>query len=497
MNYYLGIDSGGTVIKAGLFNEAGQQIALYKENTQVINAQAGWVERDLAAYWQETCRVIKGVLAQSQIAPALIKGLSISAQGKGVYLLDKQGKPLRNGILSSDSRSVDIVRQWQVEQIPETVYPITKQTLWTGHPVSILRWLKEHEPMSYQNIGSVLMSHDYLRYCLTGDISAEITNISESNLFNSVTGEYDPQLFALFGISELLPTLPRVVLPTDCVGVVTPQAAKSCGLAVGTPVYGGLFDIVSTALCSGIGVNDNKLNAVMGTWAVTSGITDSMYDEQEERYVYGYHAESGQYIIHEASPTSASNYAWLADYLGDEGVLNHAKNESAIKQLKPAASSIYFLPFLYGSNAGLGLKSGFYGIQAHHKKSEIIQAVWEGTLFCHNVHLQRMLKRFPNTQVLRVTGGPTQSETWMQMLADLTGLTIEIPQVDETGTLGAAMIAMVGENPQRSLTSMIAQFAIPLKCIEANPTHFQAYQHKYQRYVKLVDLLKQFEGTSS
>jgi L-xylulokinase len=34
---------------------------------------------------------------------------------------------------------------------------------------------------------------------------------------------------------------------------------------------GGLFDVVSTALCAGI-EDEYTLNAVMGTWAVTSGI---------------------------------------------------------------------------------------------------------------------------------------------------------------------------------------------------------------------------------
>lgn len=493
MNYYLGIDSGGTVIKAGLFDQTGKQVALYKENAQVINEKAGWIERDLTVYWRETCRVIKGVLSQRAVAPEAIKGVSISAQGKGVYLLDKQGNALRNGILSSDSRAIDIVRTWQAQGVPEKAYPLTKQTLWTGHPVSILRWLKEHEPDSYHNIGTAFMSHDYLRYRLTGDISAEITNISESNLFNGLTGQYDPALFELFGIAELLPALPKIKAPTECVGTVTEQAAALCGLTPGTPVYAGLFDVVSTALCSGIGVNDDKLNMVMGTWAVTSGITGEMGGEEEDNYVYGYYAEPGQYIIHEASPTSASNYEWLASYLGDDGVLDHVKNESEIGRLEPAGTPIFFLPFLYGSNAGLGLRSGLYGVQAHHKKIEIIQAVWEGILFCHNVHLQRMLMRFPDTRVLRVTGGPTKSQSWMQMLADITGLAVEIPQVEETGALGAAMVAMAGENQDLSLTSIIKRLNIPVTRIEANPAVFQAYQNKYQRYLKLVALLKQFE----
>ena len=50
-----------------------------------------------------------------------------------------------------------------------------------GHPVSILRWIKENEPSRYEQIHTILMSHDYLRFCLTEKLYCEETNISESN----------------------------------------------------------------------------------------------------------------------------------------------------------------------------------------------------------------------------------------------------------------------------------------------------------------------------
>ncbi|WP_275431981.1 FGGY family carbohydrate kinase, partial [Enterobacter kobei] len=61
-----------------------------------------------------------------------IKGVGISAQGKGLFLLDKQDRPLGNAILSSDRRALEIVQRWQQDGIPEKLYPHTRQTLWTG-----------------------------------------------------------------------------------------------------------------------------------------------------------------------------------------------------------------------------------------------------------------------------------------------------------------------------------------------------------------------------
>jgi L-xylulokinase len=492
MNFYIGIDSGGTFMKAALFDAKGVQHGLARVSAKVINDRQGWVERDLDALWENAVSVIKQLLASTHVDVSLIKGISISAQGKGAYLLDKSGDNLGYGIMSSDSRSLPIVKQWLEQGLAQETYPITLQTLWTGHPVSIIRWIKENDAERYANIGSIMMAHDYLRYRLTGEIGAEITNMSESNFFNSVKGCYDRELLKKFDIEEVWEALPPIVNPQQQAGMVTKKVADETGLAAGTAVFGGLFDVVSTAICSGINSSVDTLNYVMGTWSVTSGITKEVTKE-EHNFVYGHYAVDGEYIIHEASPTSASNYEWFVDYLGDDGEFDHQANQKMVAELPPAASDLYFVPFLYGSNMGLGIKSGFYGLQSHHTKGHLIQAIWEGILFCHNLHLDRMRIRFPEADVLRVTGGSTASETWMQMLADLTGMSIEIPSIDETGSLGAALIAMVGAKEYHSINEGLAAMNIDATRVEANPEHFDQYQKKYQNYLKLVGFFKEFE----
>ncbi|MCT8784484.1 FGGY-family carbohydrate kinase [Glaesserella parasuis] len=480
MNYYLGIDCGGTFIKAALFDRHGQICGLARENVAVISEKAGYAERDMAQLWQVCANVIHQTLEKSDVEPTAIKGVGISAQGKGAFLLDKNKQPLGRAILSSDQRSIDIVKQWQKEGIPEKLYPITRQTLWTGHPVSILRWIKEHEPERYAQIGSVLMSHDYLRFCLTGELHCEETNISESNLYNMAEGKYDLQLAEILGLQEIIDKLPLVIAPNQVAGYVTEKASALCGLAVGTPVVGGLFDVVSTALCAGLD-DETKLNAVLGTWSVVSGITDHIDPNQDLPFVYGRYAQAGKFIVHEASPTSAGNLEWFIKQWN----LDYAHINQTIAELAPAASSVLFVPFLYGSNAGLGMQAGFYGIQAYHTQAHLLQAIYEGVLFSLMHHLNRMLQRFPNTQIFRVTGGPTKSPIWLQMLADLTGMTLEVPNIEETGCLGAAMMAMeaADENPPELLQQAMRQ-------VQPNPEHFEAYQQKYQRYQQLVTTLK-------
>ncbi|MBF0751668.1 MULTISPECIES: FGGY-family carbohydrate kinase [unclassified Pasteurella] len=482
MNYYLGIDCGGTFIKAALFDRAGKLYGIARQNVSVISEQSGYAERDMENLWEITAQVIQEVIEQSHIDAKQIKAVGISAQGKGAFLLDKQNRPLGRAILSSDQRALDIVKKWQTEQIPEKLYPITRQTLWTGHPVSILRWLKEYDRTRYDRIGAILMSHDYLRFCLTNQLFCEETNISESNIYNMQTGQYDIQLAKLLGIEEIFDKFPPIMRSNEISGYVTKQAAKLTGLAEGTAVVGGLFDVVSTALCAGL--NDEKtLNIVLGTWSVVSGITDHIAVNQSTPFVYGRYIENNKFIVHEASPTSSGNLEW---FLHRFKHLDYEALNKGIETLEPASSSILFIPFLYGTNAKLGMQAGFYGLQAHHNEMHLLQAVYEGVLFSLMYHLERISQRFPNVTKLRVTGGPTKSKVWMQMLADLTGMTLEIPLVEETGCFGAALIAMdaIEKADKTTILNSDRQIFVP------NKENFNAYQKKYQRYLKFVQALE-------
>ena len=490
MDFWLGIDCGGTFIKAGVYDSSGKEYGCFRQNLSIISPQPGWAERDLTALWQACVQVISGAIKTSGVTAEKIKGLGISAQGKGLYLLDKQHQPLGNGIISADQRALPIVKQWQQQQIPQQLYPITRQTLWTGHPVSILRWLKENDPLRYAQIGAVLMPHDYLRYRLTGQLACEETNISESNLYNMQSGEYDPALAKLLGIEEILPALQPIIGSSEIAGYIHGQAAAETGLKEGTAVVGGLFDVVSTALCAGLD-DETKLNAVLGTWSVVSGITNQIDENQTLPFVYGRYAQQGEFIVHEASPTSAANLEWFAKQWG---VSDYNQINSAVGALPKAESSVLFIPFLYGSNAGLGMQAGFYGLQSLHTQDHLWQAIYEGVIFSLMYHLERMLQRFPQTKVLRVTGGPAKSPVWIQILADLTGLPVEIPQIEETGCLGAALMAMVG-NQVFSDSKQAQQVAsTQVKRIEPDQTAYDKYQNKYKKYKLLLESLSHFNN---
>jgi L-xylulokinase len=199
--FWLGIDCGGTYLKAGLYNSQGKEFAIERQSVHTLSPQPGWAERDMRSSGS-TARQPSPACCN---APALAVNKSRRRHfrsGQRAVLLDKNDQPLGNAILSSDRRA------WRSSALAAgrhsaKALPVNAPDLWTGHPASLLRWVKENEPQRYAQIGCVMMGHDYLRWCLTGVKGCEESNISESNLYNMTTGQYDPCLTQWLGISEI------------------------------------------------------------------------------------------------------------------------------------------------------------------------------------------------------------------------------------------------------------------------------------------------------
>ena len=115
--YLLGIDNGNTFSKAALFDLHGQEIAVASCAADTEYPNPGWAERDMEMLWQSTVSAIREVLAKSGVHSEEIAGIGNTGHGNGLYLLDKQGNPLRYGVQSMDTRAAEIVNRWDFLQL--------------------------------------------------------------------------------------------------------------------------------------------------------------------------------------------------------------------------------------------------------------------------------------------------------------------------------------------------------------------------------------------
>ena len=497
--YLVGVDNGGTMSKAAVFTEDGRELAAAARKVDILEPHPGWSERDMGAMWRGTAEAIRESIGKAGVDAAEIACVACTGHGNGLYLIGADGQPVRNGINSMDGRAAEIIAQWKRDGVDARALPKTAQCIWPAQPNALLAWLRVHEPLSIASASALLMAKDYIRFMLTGEVRMELTDMSGTSLMNVVTERYDDEVLALFGIPEMKRLLPPLVKSADLCGEVTPAAAALTGLKAGTPVAGGMFDIDACGLASGC-VDERQFVMVAGTWGNNQYIARQPLIDQG-LFMTSCYSMPGWYLMLEGSPTGAGNLEWfVSEFLSDKKELLKQSGEgpvyawanAAVGSMAPQENDPLFLPFLYGSNVGYAAKACFLGLVNRHTRNDVMRAVYEGCIFSHNYHLQRLYKFRSKPEVIRLTGGAARSAVWVQMFADIFQVPVEIPDGSELGALGAAIAAAVACGLYPSYEAAVAAMTRVARRHEPNPALRDVYALRYAKYLKAVEALKDF-----
>jgi len=491
--FLMGIDSGGTVTKAGLYDACGHEIATASESLEIIFPAEGMNERDAEQLKQATYGVIRRVLAQSGIDSADIAGISPTGQGNGLYLFDKNGTAAHNPIMSGDMRAKDYVKKWNAEGLVEKVFlPKTFQTIWAGQPVALMAWLRDNDPGALERAAYAVTCKDYLRYLLTGEFYAEITEASGWSLVDLLKGDYDDGLLAAAGLSRFRPLLPPIKGSAEVCGAVTKEAAALTGLAEGTPVMGGMFDIAACPLGTGV-LDSGRVSIIAGSWSINSFIDTR---PSPDLFMTIRYFDPGYYLMSEASATSATNLEWFINrFMQQEKEEAAARGRSVYDTVNEMVESvdtrdcpIFFLPFLFGTNANLDAKSAFIGLSGIHTKAHMLRSIFEGVVFSHQYHLENLYRVKPKDtfKAARIAGGATRSDLWVRMFADVTGLPMEVSGADELGILGSAICAGVGSGLFKDSKEAGEKFITIEKTVYPDEKMAGIYAEKYRLYKRIL-----------
>lgn len=500
MGYYLGLDNGGTSTKAAVFDHTGREIGVSSMDTAMLTPKPGFVERDMEEMWEANCRVIRQVMKKTGITSEQILGVGICGHGKGLYLWGKNNKPVRNGIISTDNRAYEYPLKWQADGTEKKAGEKSCQKIMACQPVALMAWLKDYEPECIENIQWIFGCKDYVRFRMTNQAQAELTDISGSGFLNLHTREYDDELLEFFGLEEIRDALPPLVKATDICGYVTEKAAEESGLRAGTPVIGGMFDIDACALGVGM-LQPETLCMIAGTWSINEYIrTTPVLDGSVA--MNSLFCLPQYYLIEESSPTSAGNQAWFIRKLLPElsqetkekngsiyDILNDWVSKVDIKEQIPT-----FLPFLMASNVNPRAQGTFVGISVSHTRAHLLRAVYEGIAFSHRYHYEKLLTSLngKKPEYIRLAGGAAHSQIWAQMFADIMQVPIETVEANETGALGCAIAVAFAVDEYSSLESAAQHMCKVSMRLLPDPDAGKIYDQKYSRYLKAIECLDGF-----
>jgi L-xylulokinase len=486
--FLLGIDVGTSVIKVGLFDLRGRQIAVSSAEVTLQTPRAGWVERDMGDVWEATVRAIRGCLHARGTAGRQIAAIGLAGHGDGVYAVDDRLQPVRAGVVALDSRARRVVDEWRNSPLWSEVLPMTGQVPFPGSSAALLAWFSRHDPSTLERTRWLLFCKDWIKLRLTGEISTDVTDASAS--FTDLrTREYSDKALELFGLGDLRDKLPVIVPSEQVAGVVTREAAEQTGLASGTRVVAGSHDVDAAAIGMGA-IQPGTLSLICGSFSINQLVSNHV--QLDPRWAARSFVGPGQWINLSVSPTSTINLEWFLDAFDlrkdtRAGVFDLVSQEAGRRLA--GLSQVLYLPYLYGAPYGEDMAGAFLGLRPSHDRADLLRAILEGVVLNHRRHVDALRSGFNVSFSARLSGGAARNDVWAQMFADALGLEIELTGTQETGARGAALLAGIGVGAYGGLSE-----AASVATVERRYTPGQAraaiLEDAYHRFLEAVERLK-------
>jgi xylulokinase len=442
---YLGLDIGTSSVKALLIGADQRVVTEATAPLSVSRPHPLWSEQDPDDWFKGVELAVAAIRREAPAAFAALAGIGLSGQMHGATLLGADDKPLRPAILWNDGRSFAECLELK-RRVPD-VEKRTGNLVMPGFTAPKMLWVAAHEPAIAKVTKRVLLPKDYVRLRLSGEAVSDMSDASGTSWLDVAERRWDEVLLAATGLS--LAAMPGLVEGSEISAHLSLATAKSWGLeGRRIPIAGGGGDNAASAI--GVGATTAGSGFVsLGTSGVVFSVTDR-YVSLPERTLHAFcHALPHRWHGMSVMLSAASSLSWIAGVLGHERDIGAlvAEAETFARSKSAVASAPIFLPYLSGERTPYNDAEAtgmFAGLRASHGADALVFAVMEGVAFsfADGVDVLDAAGARPVRPLL--VGGGARSDFWGQMIADVTGLTIDLAQGAEAGAaLGAARLGML------------------------------------------------------
>lgn len=447
--YLLAHDLGTSGNKATLFTIEGRLVKSITAGYETSYLNNNWAEQDPAAWWKAVCESTQKLLAG--IEPEKIASVAFSGQMTGCLAVDRQGRPLRNHMLYCDQRAIAEEKKLLELLTPKEIFRITGHRLNASYSATKMMWIKNNQPEIYGNTYKTLQAKDYINFLLTGRLVTDYNDASGTNAFDIEKLCWSEKIIEAAELE--LDKFPEAVSSATVIGEVTAAAAKATGLKAGTPVVAGAGD----GGCATVGIGSVRPGITynyLGSSSWISTTSESVVRDDDMLTFTYVHPVEGYLQPCGTMQTAGGAYSWLKEQLAVsetleaimEGVSPYEKINQLMEKSPAGANGIFFLPHLRGERSprwNPDAKGGFIGLNLESKRADIFRAVLEGVTLNLGLILD-IFKAELDIGAIRVIGGGAQGRLWCQIMSDVYGMDVQVPEyLEEATSMGAAIIGGV------------------------------------------------------
>ncbi|ALU88082.1 D-ribulose/ribitol kinase protein [Herbaspirillum rubrisubalbicans M1] len=528
--YLIGIDVGTGSARAGVFDRSGNLQASARHDIALFrDERRARVEQSSAQIWDAVCQAVRAAVEQAGIDPAAVVGIGVDATCSLVVQGAQGGvgdadHPERDVIVWMDHRALE-----QAQRINATAHAVLS---YVGGVISPemetpkLLWLKEHLPEVYHSAAHFFDLTDFLTWKATGSLQRSSCTVTCKWTYLAHEGRWDADYFQRIGLGDLAEQGfarigQEVVWPgTALDGGLSAEAAQALQLRPGIAVAAGLIDAhaggVGTVAARG-GAEDAAacMAYVFGTSSCTMtsnaqavfvpGVWGPYYNAMAPGMWLneGGQSAAGAAIdhllrLHPATPQArlqATSAAMeLPQWLAQRALAAVSQPAQAVW----LAGQLNVVPEFLGNRSPLAdpeARALLLGLGMEHDIDSLV-ALYVAGLCSLGYGLRQIIEAQAACGVriasISVSGGAGTHPLTRQLLADATGLPVEMTACPEPVLLGSAMLAAVAAGSYPDLQSaMPAMSALAGRNEPVGGDIARLHQARYQAFIKSQQLARE------
>lgn len=487
----LALDVGTQSVRAAIVTQDGDVLGIGQIKHEVDSPQPGWAQQRPDSWWDETCRAIHDVLAQTGVSRESIAAVSTCGQMHGMVGIDTEGHVTTESVqLWCDKRCQPQCERIRSEHDEAELAAITANPVVPSWTALKILWYKENQSESYDRARWFLVPKDFINFRLTGVAATDPSEASGSFIWDWKKDDYSPQMAERVGVNAELfaPVHPS----HEVIGTVSEQASKLSGVPAGTPVVAGGGDFPVSMLGFGI-VGEGIASDVTGTSTLFA-----MHSSKPLIHpaVFNLRHVVDGWIPFKLLDTGGLSIKWCKDLISsarDDEISYDALIEMAAK-VPEGSEGLIFYPYMLGERRldNASARGAYMGITLNHTAGHFARAAMEGVALAAG--LDMALFRSLGVEVDRIlcVGGGTRNQLWNQIKADVFKLPLELSDEPEAGLKGAAILGASGVGLVGDPAEVACQRRTTTKTIPPRDEGVRRYKAVLDEFSRVYDHLLGF-----
>ena len=482
----LAFDIGTSGVRAGLFDHRGHEI----EGSQVSLSHefaelAGGTDSDADALIEFVECALDIAVARAESFVSRIDYVATSCFWHSLVGIDKKGRAVTPLLGWADTRAAEAVKALRSKFNEKETHPRTGARFHPSYWPAKLLWLKQERPEIFAQATDWLSLSDYLFGRLFGVESTSVSMASATGLFNQHTCDWDRDLCEGLGIR--IEQLPEIAQPGQTFQLCFVDHVSRWPWLEGAAWFPAIGDGAANNIGAGC-VSPDRVTLMIGTSGAMRVLFTGKPPPSLPAELFCYRADRDRVVVGGALSDGGGLYRWMKDTL----LLNYDGDdlEQALAAMEPDAHGLTILPFWSGERAtgwSTSAKGSIVGLTAQTKSIDILRAGMEAVCYRFALLAKALDKVAPQAKIVASGNALISSTAWAQMIADVLGRRIEISEISEASSRGAALLALEAAGKIDSIETAEPEFAAACEPDMSRHARYAGAIERQQRlYEKLI-----------